>query len=148
MARINFTSLKCVRKQDVTGKDEPEIWLDGKKKWDGVMKKGETVVLIPLFEDFEDSIKVELKERNPNSTKLLGTKTARPAGPIRSRSTSRRPGPTTSSCTASPEPERSRGSRPDEPAPVSLCLGRPTAAPETRLGRTACRPCTDGLSAS
>ena len=75
MAKITLTKLTCERKQDVTGKDEPEIWLDGKKKWDGVMKKGETVVLIPLFEDFEDSIKVELKERNPNSSKLLGTKT-------------------------------------------------------------------------
>lgn len=75
MARINFISLKCVRKQDVTGKDEPEIWLDGKKRWDGVMKKGETAVLMPLFEDFEESIKVELKERNPNKSKLLGTKT-------------------------------------------------------------------------
>jgi hypothetical protein len=75
MARINFISLKCVRKQDVSGKDEGEIWVDGKKKWDGVFKKGETAVLIPLYSDFEESIKVEVKERNPNDSKLLGTKT-------------------------------------------------------------------------
>ncbi len=74
MATISFVSLKCVRMQDVSGSDEPEIWLDGEKRWDGVMRKGETKVLIPLFQDFDDSIKVELKERNPNSFKLLGTK--------------------------------------------------------------------------
>jgi hypothetical protein len=75
MARINFTSLKCVRKQDVSGKDEAEIWVDGKKKWDGVFKKGETAVLIPLYADFEDEVELELKERNPNDFELLGTKT-------------------------------------------------------------------------
>lgn len=75
MARINFTSLKCVKKQDVTGSDEPEVWVDGKKKWNGVMKKGATAVLIPLFEDFDETVKVEIRERNPNSFKSLGTKT-------------------------------------------------------------------------
>jgi len=75
MSAINLVSLKCVRKQDVVGKDEPEIWLDGKKEWNGVMKKGETKVLVPLSIEFDESIKVEIKERNPDSFKLLGTKT-------------------------------------------------------------------------
>src|SRR5215475_7544764 len=81
MATINFISVKCVRMQDVTGSDELELWLDSQKRWDGVMKKGETAVLIPLSEDFEDTIKVELKERNPNSSKLLGTKTVEAGHP-------------------------------------------------------------------
>jgi len=81
MARINFTSLKCVRMQDVSGYDEMELWVDGSKKWDGAMKKGETKVLIPLYEDFDDSVKLELKERNPNSFKLLGTKTVEAGHP-------------------------------------------------------------------
>jgi hypothetical protein len=81
MATINFISVKCVRMQDVTGSDELELWLDSKKRWDGVMKKGETAVLIPPSEEFEDSIKVELKERNPNSSKLLGTKTVEAGHP-------------------------------------------------------------------
>ncbi|HLT03049.1 MAG TPA: hypothetical protein VK001_12760, partial [Geminicoccaceae bacterium] len=75
MARINFTSLKCVRKQDVVGKDEAEIWIDDEKKWDGVFKKGETAVLIPLYAEFDKTVKVQVKERNPNNTKTLGTKT-------------------------------------------------------------------------
>ena len=45
MARVKFNSLKCIRKQDVTGSDEPHIWVNGVDKWNFVMKKGETEVL-------------------------------------------------------------------------------------------------------
>ena len=81
MATISFVSVKCVRMQDVTGSDELEIWLDSAIKWNGVMKEGETKVLTPLSQNFDDSIKVELKERNPNSFKLLGTKTVEAGHP-------------------------------------------------------------------
>ena len=78
MARVKFNSLKCIRKQDVTGSDEPHIWVNGVDKWNFVMKKGETEVLATKqYEaDFKDEVvKVELKEWNPGGQKSLGTVT-------------------------------------------------------------------------
>lgn len=72
MTTVHFTTLYCQRKQDVVGKDEPEIWIDGRKEWKGVIAKKESLPLGGLHADFSDSVKVELKERNPNSVKSLG----------------------------------------------------------------------------
>ncbi len=76
MAKINLVSLRCVRRQDVTGKDEPEILIDGFSKWYGVVGKGETVPLRPVFEDFggRQSVTLTLRERNGPSNKVIGTR--------------------------------------------------------------------------
>lgn len=42
MAKLTITKLHCERKQDVTGKDEPEIFVAGQSVWSGKMGKGET----------------------------------------------------------------------------------------------------------
>ena len=71
MTTLNLTKLTCNRKQDVTGEDEIEIWLDGHLRWNNTMKKNQSRDL-SLRQDFLDSIAVEIKERNPNSAKSLG----------------------------------------------------------------------------
>jgi hypothetical protein len=63
MATVTFTALKCERKHDVTGSDEPEIWIGSRMIWNGVMKKGDTEQFV-LEENFDNSIKVAMKERN------------------------------------------------------------------------------------
>lgn len=74
MATLNLTKLTCNRKQDVTGVDEAEIWIDGHMKWSNTMAKHQSRDL-SLHQDFTDTIVVELKEHNPNSAKSLGTRT-------------------------------------------------------------------------
>lgn len=74
MATLNLTKVTCVRKQDVTGVDEAEIWLDGHLRWNNTMRRNESRDL-SLHQDFGDTIVVELKERNPNSAKSLGMRT-------------------------------------------------------------------------
>lgn len=71
MATLNVTEVKCIRKQDISGSDEPEIYIAGLKVWDGKMAKGDVE---PLDETrpFSDSVLLELKERNGNSAKSLG----------------------------------------------------------------------------
>ncbi len=71
MATLNLTQLKCIRKQDIIGKDEPEIYIGGLKVWDGKMGKGDVK---PLSESrgFSDSVLLELKERDGKSAKSLG----------------------------------------------------------------------------
>ena len=84
MAKINFISMTCLRKQDVTGKDEPELLVDGKLIWNEVMEKKQTVSLIPLFEDFNgrESITLTLREHNsPTNHRVIGTKTVRAGHP-------------------------------------------------------------------
>ena len=72
MATITVTQLKCIRKQDVTGQDEPVIYLAGQYAWEGKMGKGDTEH--PNEErEFGPSILVQLKEKNGNSSKLLGS---------------------------------------------------------------------------
>jgi len=39
MATITITKLHCVRKQDVSGDDEPVIRLGGQRAWEGKMGK-------------------------------------------------------------------------------------------------------------
>ena len=77
---LNITKVTCLRKQDVTGVDEAEIWLDGHLRWGNTMKKNQSRDL-SLHQDFVDSIAVEIKERNPNSSKSLGTRTVEGTNP-------------------------------------------------------------------
>ena len=71
MATLKITSLKCIRKQDVTGSDEPEIFIAGVKAWDGKITKDQTVHP-NVSRSFKDFVLVELKEQNPGGPKLLG----------------------------------------------------------------------------
>ena len=71
MATLKITSLKCIRRQDVTGSDEPEIFIAGVKVWDGKINKDQT--LFPnVSRSFRDFVLVELKEQNPGGPKSLG----------------------------------------------------------------------------
>lgn len=63
MPTVTFTSLKCVRKHDVAGSDEPEIWIGSRMIWSGVMKKNE-VENVGVDEDFSNALSVTMKERN------------------------------------------------------------------------------------
>lgn len=72
-ATITFTSLHCIRKQDVIKNDEPYLYVDGVEVWNGVMGKGDTKSLNNLRRSFDGSMTVTLKEKNPNSWKTLGT---------------------------------------------------------------------------
>jgi hypothetical protein len=73
MATITITKLHCVRQQDVTGKDEPVIYLAGQYAWEGKMDNDDWEY--PNEQrGFSPSIKVELKEKNgTNNYKLLGS---------------------------------------------------------------------------
>lgn len=71
MATIKITTLKCIRKQDMSGDDEPKIYLGSLFAWDGKIGKGES--LHPnCTRGFSDNILVELKEVNGNREKQLG----------------------------------------------------------------------------
>ena len=71
MSTIKITTLKCIRRQDVSGFDEPEIHLGGLFAWDGKIGKGES--LHPnCTRGFSDNIVVELREVNGNNKKQLG----------------------------------------------------------------------------
>jgi hypothetical protein len=39
---LTLNTLKCIRPHDLTGKEEPEIWIDGRKHWATVMDKDES----------------------------------------------------------------------------------------------------------
>jgi hypothetical protein len=73
MATLELTSLHCVRKQDVSGNDEPRIKIDGAVVWNGVMNKGETRNLRPASRDFDSSASVKLEEMNGTTPKQIGT---------------------------------------------------------------------------
>src|SRR5215831_1893043 len=72
MATITITKLHCIRKQDVTGEDEPVIDLGGQFAWEGKMGKGDWEYP-DESRGFDPSILVELKEKNQHSSKLLGS---------------------------------------------------------------------------
>jgi hypothetical protein len=74
MSTIKFTSLSCIRQQDVVGKDEPHLYLDGVDSWNGVLGKGDSAQL-GLSKPFDGSMTVTLKEKNPSSWKTIGTVT-------------------------------------------------------------------------
>ena len=80
MATLTITKVTCDRKQDVIGEDEAEIWLDGHMRWSNTMKKNQSRD-ISLSQDFTDSIAVEVKERNPHSSKSLGVRTVEAHNP-------------------------------------------------------------------
>jgi hypothetical protein len=73
MATIKITTVKCIRKQDVVGKDEPVLYIAAQKVWDAKMDRDE--ILHPnISRTFSGSVAVELREQNDNysSEKSLG----------------------------------------------------------------------------
>ena len=71
MATLTLKSLKCIRKQDVTGKDEPRIKVDGVAVWNGVVAKDGTVD-IGWEGEFEDRASVIAEEMNGTKPKQIG----------------------------------------------------------------------------
>jgi len=76
MAKITLTKLTCERKQDVTGKDEPVLYIAGQEVWEGKMGKGDDRYPNES-RNFDHSVLVELKERNNKKYKSLGSWTVR-----------------------------------------------------------------------
>jgi hypothetical protein len=71
MASIKITTVKCIRKQDIAGSDEIELYIAGQRVWEGKFEKGEP--LQPnVSRNFNGTVAVELKERDSNSVKSLG----------------------------------------------------------------------------
>jgi hypothetical protein len=71
MATLNLKYLKCIRKQDVTGKDEPRIKVHGTAVWNRVVEKGGRVD-IGWQGDFEDKVSVICEEMNDDKPKQIG----------------------------------------------------------------------------
>lgn len=81
MATLELVSLHCHRKQDVSGKDEPRLKVDGVMVWNGVMNKDDDASLRPTTADFEDTASVVLEEMNGDNPKKIGaTATIRESG--------------------------------------------------------------------
>ena len=71
MATLELKTLRCIRKQDITGKDEPRIKVDGTPVWNGVVAKDGSVevgVTVP----FEDEASVIAEEMNNTKPKQIG----------------------------------------------------------------------------
>jgi hypothetical protein len=73
MATLELISLHCVRQQDVTGYDEPELFVNGNSVYGpGRVKKGGTIPLRPRTAAFNGAATVRLTEVNPGKDKELG----------------------------------------------------------------------------
>lgn len=76
MAKLLLTKLHCERQQDISGQDEPVIFIGGLRVWNGKLDKGKSAYP-NLSHTFEDSVLVELKENNggnlDTNNKLLGS---------------------------------------------------------------------------
>ena len=72
MATLTIKKIKCIRKQDLSGSDEPVIEIGGQYAWEGKMKKDD-VDYPNEVREFSPSIKVELKEKDQKKSKLLGS---------------------------------------------------------------------------
>ncbi len=71
MATLTIDSIKCIRKQDVTGQDEPILYMAGQQVWNGKMGKGDSRNP-SVSRTFSNSVLVELTEQNNNREKSLG----------------------------------------------------------------------------
>jgi hypothetical protein len=78
-SQLNLKTLKCIRQHDLTGKDEPEIWINGRKYFATVLDK-EGHVNVPAADSaiqFTDQVKVELFESSGSADhvdrKQIGT---------------------------------------------------------------------------
>lgn len=75
MSTLKLVSLQCLRRRDVTGDDEPILYVDGVQAWNGVMGKGETEVLTGNRTDphpFSGTIYVRLGEVSNGASTTIG----------------------------------------------------------------------------
>jgi len=71
MATLELNTLRCIRRKDLTGKDEPRIKVNGDPVWNGVVKKDGSVnigVTIP----FDNQVSVIAEEMNNTKAKQIG----------------------------------------------------------------------------
>jgi len=71
MANLKLKTLRCIRKQDITGKDEPRIKVDGRAVWNGVVSKDGSVD-IGVEIAFTDEASVIAEEMNNTKPKQIG----------------------------------------------------------------------------
>jgi len=71
MPTLELKTLRCIRKQDVTGKDEPRIKVDGDAVWNGVVAKDGSVT-IGVQVPFEETASVIAEEMNNTKPKQIG----------------------------------------------------------------------------
>jgi hypothetical protein len=71
MATLTIDTVKCIRKQDVMGKDEPILYIAGQPVWNEKMGKGDSRSP-KVSRAFSNSVIVELKEQDNNQEKSLG----------------------------------------------------------------------------
>ena len=71
MATLKLNSLYCIRKQDVTGKDEPRIKVNGDAVWNGSVDKG-GMAIINRSVSFENLAVVSAEEMNNDNPKPIG----------------------------------------------------------------------------
>jgi hypothetical protein len=72
MATLKLTSLRCIRRHDVTGPfDEPRVRVDGVAVWNGAVRKDGSVD-IGVEIDFENRVSIIVEEMNNTKSKQIG----------------------------------------------------------------------------
>jgi hypothetical protein len=72
MATLKLTTLRCIRKHDLTDKwDEPQIRVEGVTVWNGAVRKDGSVD-IGVEVEFEDRASVIVNEMNNTKAKQIG----------------------------------------------------------------------------
>jgi len=71
MATLELKTLRCIRKQDVMGKDEPRIKVDGVQVWNGVVAEDGSAEIGATVE-FENQVSVIAEEMNNTKPKQIG----------------------------------------------------------------------------
>jgi hypothetical protein len=71
MATLELNTLRCKRRKDVIGKDEPSIKADGVKVWNGVVAKDGSVN-IGATVPFENQVRLICEEWNNTKSKQIG----------------------------------------------------------------------------
>ncbi len=71
MATLELKMLHCTRKNDITGRDEPRIKVDGDVVWTGVVAKNGSAT-IGVSVPFENEVSVIAEEMNGTKPKQIG----------------------------------------------------------------------------
>jgi hypothetical protein len=71
MSTLHLKSLKCIRRNDIDGADEPSIKVGGDRVWNGVVKKGDSVS-IGVDVSFTNKVDVIAEEMNGTNAQQIG----------------------------------------------------------------------------
>lgn len=71
MATLRLDRLKCKRRNDLTGLDEPRIKVNGVMVWSGAVAKDDSVNINASYE-FENQARVICEEMNNTEAKQIG----------------------------------------------------------------------------